>query len=181
MIRQIVSRVYLPIITVCFRLFHVVYHILVGRLRFEARILSIDLGRKPRCLWAQRPMLVNHNTHLDLVGARMMVTLSSAIYERARFRGAMSRDIMLKQLTSSRMSRLAGNVCSALIVGRDGLAVDNRNPTGAGEMNQVNTKAGAAALYCGTAQGMKQFGTKGNADRFRFPSQTRMALHFQAR
>jgi hypothetical protein len=96
-------------------------------------------------------MLASHDNHLDLMGAGVVVTVSSPIYENARFPGTMSRDITLKQLTSSMMSRLAGNGCSALIVGRDGLAADNTNPTRASEMNQVNTKAGAAALFCGTA------------------------------
>jgi len=99
--------------------------------------------------------------YLDLVGAGMMVTASYPIYEGDRLLGVMSRDITLKQLTSSVLSRLAGDGSSALIVDRNGLAVDATDPKLAGEMDRVNAKAGAAVLYYRTAQGMKKVGAKG--------------------
>jgi hypothetical protein len=99
--------------------------------------------------------------YLDLVGAGMMVTASYPIYEGGRLLGVMSRDITLKQLTSSVLSRLAADGSSALIVNRNGLAVDTTDPTLAAEMDRVNTKAGAAVLYYRTAQGMKKVDTKG--------------------
>jgi hypothetical protein len=99
--------------------------------------------------------------YLDLVGAGMMVTASYPIYEGDRLLGVMSRDITLKQLTSSVLSRLASDGSSALIVDRNGLAVDATDPKLADEMDRVNAKAGAAVLYYRTAQGMKKVGTKG--------------------
>jgi hypothetical protein len=99
--------------------------------------------------------------YLDLVGAGMMVTVSYPIYEGDRLLGVMSRDITLKQLTSSVLSRLAGHGSSALIVDRDGLAVDATDPKLAAEMARVNAKSGAAVLYYRTPQGMKKVGTTG--------------------
>lgn len=99
--------------------------------------------------------------YLDLVGAGMMVTASYPIYEGDRLLGVMSRDITLKQLTSAVLSRLTGDGSSALIVDRDGLAVDATEPKLADEMARVNAKAGAAVLYYRTVQGMKKVGAKG--------------------
>jgi hypothetical protein len=99
--------------------------------------------------------------YLDLVGAGIMVTASYPIYEGDRLLGVMSRDITLKQLTSTVLSRLTGSGSSALIVDRNGLAVDATDPTLAAELEQVNAKAGAAVLYYRTARGMKDISTKG--------------------
>jgi hypothetical protein len=99
--------------------------------------------------------------YLDLVGAGMMVTASYPIYQGNRLLGVMSRDITLKQLTSSVLSRLSGDGGSALIVDGNGLAIDATDPTLAAEMDRVNAKAGAAVLYFRTERGMKEVATKG--------------------
>jgi hypothetical protein len=98
--------------------------------------------------------------YLDLVGAGMMVTASYPIYQGDRLLGVMSRDITLKQLTSSVLSRLSGDRGSALIVDGNGLAIDATDPTLAAEMDRVNAKAGTAVLYYRTEQGMKEVASK---------------------
>jgi len=98
--------------------------------------------------------------YLDLVGAGMMVTVSYPIYEGDRLLGVMSRDITLRQLTSSVLSRLTDDRGSALIVDADGLAIDATDPVLAGEIDRVNARAGAAVLYYRTAQGMREIAAK---------------------
>jgi len=99
--------------------------------------------------------------YLDLVGAGMMVTASYPIYDGDRLLGVMSRDITLRQLTSSVLSRLTDDRGSALIVDADGLAIDATDSALAGEIDRVNAKAGAAVLYYRTAQGMGEIAAKG--------------------
>jgi hypothetical protein len=93
--------------------------------------------------------------YLDLVGAGMMVTASYPVYEDDRLLGVVSHDITLKQLTKSVLSRLAGDGSSVLLIAADGLAIDASDPKLAAEIDQVNTKAGAAVLHYRTADGMK--------------------------
>jgi hypothetical protein len=99
--------------------------------------------------------------YLDLVGAGMMVTASYPIYDGDRLLGVLSRDITLKELTSSVLSRLTDDRGSALIVDADGLAIDVTDPALAGEIDRVNAKAGAAVLYYRTERGMREAAAKG--------------------
>lgn len=93
--------------------------------------------------------------YLDLVGAGMMVTASYPIYDGDRLLGVASRDITLKQLSRSILSRLGRGGSIALIVDGSGLAIDASEPTLADEIDRVNTKAQAAALYYRTAEGLE--------------------------
>ena len=97
--------------------------------------------------------------YLDLVGAGMMITASYPVYADDRLLGVSSRDITLKELARSVLSDLTDATgSSALLIGPDGLAIDATDPVLAAEMDQVNTKAGAAVLYLRTADGLKGLG-----------------------
>jgi len=100
--------------------------------------------------------------YLDLVGAGMMITASYPVYEGDSLLGVVSRDITLKQLAKSVLSRLTsadGSV--ALIVDSDGLAIDSSDQALAAEIDRVNATAGAAVLYYRSADGMKTITAKG--------------------
>jgi hypothetical protein len=81
----------------------------------------------------------------------MMMTASYPVYEDDRLLGVVSHDITLKQLTKSVLSRLARDGSSVLLIAADGLAIDASDPKLAAEIDQVNTKAGAAVLHYRTA------------------------------
>jgi hypothetical protein len=92
--------------------------------------------------------------YLDLVGAGMMVTASFPIYNGDRLLGVASRDITLKQLTRSVLSRIGRDGNIALIVDDNGLAIDASDPALADEIDRVNTEARATVLYYRTADGL---------------------------
>ncbi len=96
--------------------------------------------------------------YLDLVGAGMMVTASYPIQDGNRLLGVASRDITLKQLTRSVLSRLGRDGSIALMVDEKGLAIDASDPALAAEIEDVNTKARAAVLYYRTAEGLQGAG-----------------------
>lgn len=96
--------------------------------------------------------------YLDLVGAGIMVTASYPIQDGDRLLGVASRDITLKQLTRSVLSRLGRDGSIALIVDGKGLAIDASNPALADEIDRVNTKARAAVLYFRTAESLRASG-----------------------
>jgi hypothetical protein len=98
--------------------------------------------------------------YLDLVGAGMMVTASYPVYRGDTLLGVMSRDITLKQLAESVLSKLGVDGSSALIVAADGLAIHASDPRLAEEIDAVNTKASAAVLYYRTEPGMKTLTVK---------------------
>lgn len=99
--------------------------------------------------------------YLDLVGAGMMITASYPIYVGDALLGVMSRDITLRELTDSALSRLthAGGG-SALIVDGGGLAIGATDPALAAEIDRVNSKAGAAVLYYRSADGLRAITAK---------------------
>lgn len=94
--------------------------------------------------------------YLDLVGAGMMVTASYPIQDGDRLLGVASRDMTLRQLTQSVLSRLGRDGRIALIVDEEGLAIDSSDASLADEIERVNTKAGAAVLYYRSAEGLKE-------------------------
>lgn len=98
--------------------------------------------------------------YLDLVGAGMMVTASYPVYSGDSLLGVMSRDITLKQLSESMLSKLAVAGGRALIVADDGRAIAASEPALADEIDRVNTEASAAALYYRTTQGIEMLGAK---------------------
>jgi len=86
--------------------------------------------------------------YLDLVGAGMMITASYPIYAGDRLLGVASRDITLKQLSRSVLTRLArGDSTNALIIDKRGLAIDTSDPGLAAELERVNTAKKAAMLF----------------------------------
>lgn len=93
--------------------------------------------------------------YLDLVGAGLMVTASYPVYEGDRLLGVASRDITLKQLTRSVLSRLGRDGSIALLVDDKGLAIDASDMELADEIDRVNTEAQAAVLYYRGAEDLK--------------------------
>jgi hypothetical protein len=99
--------------------------------------------------------------YLDLVGAGMMVTASYPVYAGDRLLGVSSRDITLKELARSVLSHLTDATGrSALLIDRNGLAIEATDPALAAEIDRVNAEAGAAVLYFRTADGIKRLGAK---------------------
>ena len=99
--------------------------------------------------------------YLDLVGAGMMITASYPVYSSDELLGVSSRDITLKELARSVLSHLTDATGrSALLIDRNGLAIEATDPALAAEIDQVNAEAGAAVLYFRTAEGIKRLGTK---------------------
>jgi hypothetical protein len=99
--------------------------------------------------------------YLDLVGAGMMITASYPVYAGDRLLGVSSRDITLKELARSVLSHLTDITgSSALLIDRNGLAIDATAPALAEEIDQVNAEAGAAVLYFRTEDGIKRLGAK---------------------
>ena len=100
--------------------------------------------------------------YLDLVGAGMMITASYPVYDGGTLLGVVSRDITLAQLAKSVMSHLnTGNHSIALLVDRNGLAIDASDPGLAAEIERVNAAADAAVLYYRGAGGLQTLNTKG--------------------
>lgn len=93
--------------------------------------------------------------YLDLVGAGMMVTASYPIQDGGQLLGVASRDITLKQLTRSVLSRIGHNGGIALVVDNKGLAIDASDAALTDEIDRVNTEAQAAVLYYRTAEGLR--------------------------
>ena len=99
--------------------------------------------------------------YLDLVGAGMMITASYPVYAGDRLLGVSSRDITLKELSRSVLSHLTDATGrSAVLIDRNGLAIDATDPALAAEIDQVNSKAAAAVLYFQTAAEIKRLGAK---------------------
>lgn len=98
--------------------------------------------------------------YLDLVGAGLMVTASHPIYRGDTLLGVMSRDITLKQLTSSLLSRLIEGGSNALIVDRNGLAIDATDPDLAHEIEIENSGSRAAVLHYRSPSGMKSIASQ---------------------
>jgi len=86
--------------------------------------------------------------YLDLVGAGMMITASYPIYAGERLLGVASRDITLKQLSRSVLTRLTGSDgATAVIIDQRGLAIDATDAALAAEIERVNAKMKTAALF----------------------------------
>jgi len=100
--------------------------------------------------------------YLDLVGAGMMITASYPVYAGDRLLGVSSRDITIKELARSVLSHLTDATGrSAILIDGDGLAIDATDPALSAEIDQVNSKAGAAVLYFRTAAGIETLGVRG--------------------
>lgn len=86
--------------------------------------------------------------YLDLVGAGLMVTVSTPVYHKDELAAVASRDITLKQLTQSVLENIvAGTDAQAIIVDSRGLAIDASDAAMEQELQSVNTAQKSAALY----------------------------------
>ncbi|WP_309398055.1 hypothetical protein [Cerasicoccus maritimus] len=86
--------------------------------------------------------------YLDLVGAGMMITVSTPVFVQDEPVAVVSRDITLKQLTNSVLQSLVDLPDAvAYIVDDTGLVIDISEPDLAAELQSVNTKHQAAVLY----------------------------------
>ncbi len=99
--------------------------------------------------------------YLDLAGAGMMVTVSYPVYSQDKLLGVISRDMTLEQLSSRILEPISGRSHPiGLLMDRNGLAVAANNTAVVDEIEQVNTKAGAAVLYYRTPKGIKSLGNE---------------------
>jgi hypothetical protein len=102
--------------------------------------------------------------YLDLVGAGMMITVSSPVFAGDELLGVASRDITLGELSASVLGRLAeSGAATAVLVDGRGLAIGASDPALEAEIEQVNTAAGVAALFYRTEAGLSGLGVEGAA------------------
>lgn len=87
--------------------------------------------------------------YLDLVGAGIMVTVSTPVRKNDQLLAVASRDITLQQLTASVLWPLAKNTNgrNVVLVDSTGLAIDAATPELADAIQRVNNAHKAAALY----------------------------------
>lgn len=86
--------------------------------------------------------------YLDLVGAGMMVTVSTPAYDGDTLLGVVSHDVTLAQLSATILhwvTRDTGG--TAWLVDGSGLALGNSEPELTGELDESNRAAGAAVVY----------------------------------
>lgn len=97
--------------------------------------------------------------YFDRVGAGMMVTASSPVYDRDDFLGVASRDITLKELSRSVLSEPAGSAgATALLLDRRGLTVSASSEVMEKEIDDVNQEAGEAVLFYRSHEGLAALG-----------------------
>jgi len=87
--------------------------------------------------------------YLDLVGAGLMVTVSTPVRDQqGRLEGVASRDITLKQLTEQVLNNLVVDTpAQAILVDGNGMAIDATDQAMEQELQTVNTQHGAAVLH----------------------------------
>lgn len=97
--------------------------------------------------------------YFDLVGAGMMVTASSPIFNGDDLIGVASRDVTLKQLSGSVLGQLgrAANGLALLVDGR-GLAISASDESLEAEIERVNETASAAVLFYRSPDGLVAVG-----------------------
>jgi hypothetical protein len=102
--------------------------------------------------------------YLDLVGAGMMITVSSPVFAGDAQLGVASRDITLGELSTGVLARLAeSGAGTAVLVDGRGLAIGASDPTLEAEIERVNNAAGTAVLFYRSEAGLSGLGIEGAA------------------